>query len=158
MSIKNLTQWQNALKQHEQQLRRVAGEAVYHAARQARDRVTDRIPPGGSGRFPGYAATGRMKTTFAASAPVRNGNEVRSRVGVIASAKPLDRIKAFVHEYGKVIRTRRAPYLTFQVQGKWVRVKQVTIRPKRFFAEAWAETLRAGRADIERYIREHWRP
>lgn len=157
MSIRNLSQWQAALKQHEQQLQRVASDAVYHAAIKARDRVTDRIPPGGRGRFPGYAATGRMKTTFGASTPMRVGNEVRSRMGIIASARPIDRIKAYVHEYGKVIRARRAPYLVFQVQGKWVSVKQVTIRPKRFFAEAWAETLRAGRSDIEQYIREHWK-
>lgn len=154
----NLSQWRAALRQHQQQMQRVAGDAVYHAAVKARDRVIDRIPPGGRGRFPGYAATGRMKTTFGASAPVRQGNEVRSRMGLIASASPIDRIKAFVHEYGKVIRARRSPYLVFQVQGKWVSVKQVYIRPKRYFVDAWAETLHRGRGDLEQYIRTHWRP
>lgn len=164
MSLKNFAEWQNALKQHEKKLQLVAGEAAYHAAIKARDRVYDRLPPGiasvqgMTNEFPGYAARGRMKTTFAAYAPTRQGNTARSRMALSQNANRLDRQKAYVHEYGWIIRPRRAKYLVFKIFDKWVSVKRAVIREKRYFRSAWAETLRAGRADIERYIREHWRP
>lgn len=164
MSLRNFPQWQSALKQHEQQLQRVASDAVYHAAVKARDRVYSRIPPGiGSVQgmtqeFPGYAARGRMKTTFGAFAATRQGNTTRARMGLSPNANKLDRQKAYVHEYGWIIRPKRAKYLVFKIFDKWIKTKKVQIREKRYFRSAWAETLRHGRGDLEQYIREHWRP
>jgi len=51
------------------------------------------------------------------------GNTVVGRVG-----SPV--VYAAIHEYGGIIRPKKAKYLTFQIAGKWIRARSVTI-PKR---------------------------
>jgi phage gpG-like protein len=48
---------------------------------------------------------------------------VRGRVG-----SPV--VYAAIHEFGGVIRPKKAKFLSFQIDGKWIRTKQVTM-PKR---------------------------
>ncbi len=50
-------------------------------------------------------------------------NFVRGRVGTPVVYGP-------IHEFGGVIRPKKAKFLSFQLNGKWIRTKQVTI-PKR---------------------------
>ena len=49
------------------------------------------------------------------------------------SAPAIEHIKASVHEYGMVIRGR--PWLIFQIQGEWKKVRRVRITSKRFFRD-----------------------
>lgn len=46
---------------------------------------------------------------------------------------------AAIHEEGGIIRPKRGQYLTFQVQGRWVRVKQVTIPARPYLKPAVAD-------------------
>lgn len=48
---------------------------------------------------------------------------------------------AAVHEYGTIIRPTRAPYLTFKVNGRWVRVSQVRIPARPYLKPAYEEIL-----------------
>ena len=51
------------------------------------------------------------------------GRTVTGRVG-----SPV--VYAAIHEFGGIIRPKNAKYLVFQIDGKWIRTKKVTI-PKR---------------------------
>jgi phage gpG-like protein len=51
------------------------------------------------------------------------GKTVTGRVG-----SPV--VYAAIHEYGGVIKAKSGKFLVFQIDGKWIRTKQVTI-PKR---------------------------
>jgi phage gpG-like protein len=44
-----------------------------------------------------------------------------------------------IHEYGGVIRPKAGQYLTFQVNGRWVRVRQVTIPARPYLKPAYEE-------------------
>ena len=50
-------------------------------------------------------------------------------------------IYAHVHEFGKTIKAKRAPYLVFVYKGRWRKKKQVTI-PRRPVWEQSAKTVR----------------
>lgn len=106
--------------------------------------VRRRIPPEGeytgmTHPFPGYAATGRMKSTFVASPIREEGDRMIARVGLRAGYANIDNIKAHVHEYGATIRPRRAQALRFVINGQVYFAKSVWIRPKGYFAAAWQQ-------------------
>ena len=109
--------------------------------------VRGNIPPGASplpgmpNHFPGYAATGRMKSQFRRTPAIRQGDTVRAVVRAEPSTPLMARIMV-VHERGAVIVPRRAPFLVFKIQGRWVRTKRVRIRPKRYFASAYLQLRR----------------
>jgi len=78
----------------------------------------------GQGPFPPSAhrlgvVTGLLQATVNTRSILR-GNRV---TGYIGSDAPY----AGVHEYGKLIRAKNAPFLVFKVRGKTVRTKEVTI-------------------------------
>lgn len=138
--FRNIRDWQQAFSRVRVQIGEGSKKSVEEAAAYARDRMRERVPPGAtSSNFPGYAATGQLKNAIVSS-PVRLlGNEIVARVGVSQSAPQIVHTKAFVHEYGMVIRAKNGPYLIFQVQGQWVSVPSVTIRPKRFISYGWRD-------------------
>lgn len=138
--FRNIKDWQQAFSRVRTNIREGNKKAVEEAAAYARDRIQMRIPPGATNSsFPGYAATGQLKNAIVASPARQVGKEYVARVGLSQSAPRIVHIKAFVHEYGMVIHAKNGPYLIFQVQGKWVKVPSVTIRPKRFIAYGWRD-------------------
>jgi len=56
--------------------------------------------------------------------------------GVPYALTGTDRVDAKQHEFGGVIKARNKPYLMFQIDGKWVKVKQVTQPPHPHFRPA----------------------
>lgn len=154
----NIRQWQAAVKRVENDAQAAIREATPAMARQARDAIRSRIPPGASGGlFPGYAATGRMKSQVVAG-PVRPRGKTSfgAKVGLAANATALDRIKARVHEYGKIIRARRKPYLVFKIGEQWIRAKSVRIKPKEPFRTGWEEAQRNMPALMQKHIAARW--
>jgi len=69
----------------------------------------------------------------------RTGNIVSGRVG-----SPV--VYAAIHEFGGIIRPKNAKYLVFQIDGKWIRTKKVTM-PKR---EWLSKSLMDVKPQIER--------
>lgn len=102
------------------------------AAREVQLAIRDRLPgyrtP--AGKFEGYAATGALRRAVSVTAPRKAGRDFHSEVFMAP-----DRTKIYqaIHEYGGIIRPRRKKYLTFKIKGRWVRVKQVRIRQKKYF-------------------------
>lgn len=47
---------------------------------------------------------------------------------------------ANIQEFGGTIRARNKPYLTFRINGRWIRKKQVTIHGKHYLERAIQET------------------
>lgn len=162
MSFRNVRQWRAALDQQGRNVQAVLREATPAVARYTRDTIRKRVPPGNtstsgmSNRFPGYAATGDLKNAIVAG-PVRTRvRAFHAKVGIADHANAFTRTKARVHEYGKVIHARRAPYLHFQVRGQWVKVKRVRVRAKRFFRAGWDEAQRNFPEILGRHVRQRW--
>lgn len=143
--FRNFDQWAANLRRERLRIREAARAAMPAVGRSVRDMVRDRIPPdaastaGMTNTFPGYAATGRMKTSFVASPIREEGNRIIARVGLRAGYASIDNIKAQVHEFGATIRPVRAQALRFEIGGVVYFAKQVRIRPKGYFAAAWAQ-------------------
>lgn len=135
MGFANLRAWESAVNQQGNLTREAIRRATAKVAGHAVERIREQVPPGGSGAFPGYAATGTLKAAITAGPVVVNGDTYRSVVAVRGGAKV--QMYATVHEYGKVITARRKPYLVFRINGQWIRTKQVRIRAKRFFETGW---------------------
>ena len=66
--------------------------------------------------------SGRLARSFLS--PIVHGNSVTIGRGVP--------IYGAIHEYGGTITPKSGPYLVFQVNGQWVRARQVQIKEKRF--------------------------
>lgn len=102
------------------------------AAREVQLAIRDKLPGHHSpaGKFEGYAATGALRRAVSVTAPRKTRDGWQAEVFMMP-----DRTQKYqsIHEYGGIIRARRAPYLVFQVKGQWVRVKQVRIRQKRYW-------------------------
>jgi len=79
--------------------------------------------------------TGRLRNSVTATAPVVMGDVVEGRVGTNV-------IYARIHELGGEIVPKNGPYLVFQVSGRWVRTKHVTM-PKRPFLQPSLDQNRA---------------
>lgn len=138
--FRTFDQWKQAFSRIHSGIEQQAAIAVVEASLAARDAIQRRIPPGASGGlFPGYAAKGNLKRAIVASALRREGETYVSTVGLSRSAPKIEAIKAHIHEFGAVIVPRRAPYLRFQVKGKWVTTALVQIRAKHFMRDGWAE-------------------
>ena len=56
-------------------------------------------------------------------------NSIRAKADSISAAIGTNDIRAATHQFGdtRTIRAKNKPYLAFQVDGKWRRVKEVTI-------------------------------
>lgn len=143
----NIRVWLADLHDEQADIRTVTRDSAPAVTRYIRDTIRKRIPPGNSStsgmsnRFPGYAATGRLKNMIVARNVASNApNTYTVQVGVSRQARRLDHIKLYVHEYGKVIRPRRARFLVFRnEQGEIVFARRVRIRAKRFFRAGWDE-------------------
>lgn len=91
--------------------------------------------------FPGYAISGALARKVVASEPVKSGNGFVAVVKVQLTGR--QKLYAMIHEVGGKIKAKNAPYLVFQIPGVgWRRVKQVTIRAKRYFAKGIEKTRR----------------
>ena len=109
------------------------------------------IPPQkGNGRFPGYAATGTLRDAVSWRGPTPIPGGVKSEIYMAQNASA---VYQRIHEQGGVIRARNAPFLVFKVNGRWVRTKQVTIRPKRYWRDGWQYGLSRFQAVFEKYMR-----
>ena len=74
----------------------------------------------------------------------RSGGTISGRVG-----SPV--VYAAIHEYGGIIKPKNAKYLVFQIDGKWIRTKKVTM-PKR---EWLSKSLRDVQGQIENIFGRH---
>jgi len=59
----------------------------------------------------------------------RSGLTISGRVG-----SPV--VYAAIHEFGGIIRPKKAKYLVFQIDGKWIRTKQVTMPKREWLTES----------------------
>lgn len=158
-----VAQWRKNVLFTQENINGAVREVMPAVGRYTRDTIRKRIPPGNtstsgmSNPFPGYAATGRMRTTIV-SGPIIDlgGGKYRIRVGIAANARVLDRIKIFVHEYGMVIRPRRASVLRFQVRGETVFAKKVRIRAKRFMRSGFYEAQINYPRIVEQEMAKRW--
>lgn len=98
-------------------LRACLAAALEHGLARARERLS----PGGGGPT---SHSGRL----AASLTSRLAGRGLELQGTLAARAPY----AAAQEYGAVIQARRAAYLKFQVQGRWVQVKRVTLPARPF--------------------------
>lgn len=82
-------------------------------------------------------------------------HSVKSRVNVRGTAisgrvgSPV--VYAAIHEFGGIIKPKKAKYLVFQIDGTWIRTKQVTM-PKR---EWLAKSLKDVQGRIESIFGRH---
>lgn len=74
----------------------------------------------------------------------RSGTTISGRVG-----SPV--VYAAIHEYGGIIKPKKAKYLSFQIDGTWIRTKKVTM-PKR---EWLSKSLRDVQGRIESIFGRH---
>lgn len=116
-------------------------ETARQAGRVAKEEIRLQVPPpAGRGKFPGYAATGKLQAAVVAQEPVRRARagDWEVRVGVQRTRKAA--VYARIHNVGGIIRARRAPYLVFRLpDGRWIRTKQVRIRRKLWFTTGWQQ-------------------
>lgn len=76
---------------------------------------------------------GDLRRSITHVKPFRRGNSI---VGQVGTNKEYARIQ----EFGGVIRARNHPYLVFKVNGSWVSVKSVRIKPKWYLRDAVRST------------------
>lgn len=91
-------------------------------------------PPKGAGKFPGYAATGKLQDAIVAQEPqrrARGGWQVR--VGVQHTRRAA--VYARIHNVGGVILPVKGKYLVFRNEdGKLIFAKRVRIKRKLYFS------------------------
>lgn len=114
-------------------LRRSLDASLAHGLEAAKARLA----PGGGGPT---SRSGRLAASLFARL---SGSGARLQ-GAIASDAPY----AAAQEYGAVIQAKRAAYLKFQVQGRWVQVKQVTLPARPFLGPGTQEAA----DELERLI------
>lgn len=108
------------------------GKVVQAAAREVQLAIRNNLPgyrtP--AGKFEGYAATGALRRAVSVTAPRKTSQGYHAEV-FMAPGKTS--VYASIHEYGGVIRARRKKYLRFKVRGRWVQVREVRIRQKKYW-------------------------
>ena len=97
-----------------------------------------------AGGFEGYAANGALwsdvQTTKARRVGTITTGDVYMRPG-------RSRVYQQIHDKGGIIRAKNPTgYLTFKINGRWVRVRQVRIRAKHYFS---GPKVKAARPRIE---------
>lgn len=131
-------------------------ETARQAGRIAKEEIKRQVPPPQVGKWPGYAATGRLKSAIVAQEPVqraRGGWEVR--VGIQHTRKAA--VYARIHEVGGVIRPRKAKVLRFVINGQVIFAQRVRIRRKRWFATGWKQAQERIRRDLARHFQREIR-
>jgi hypothetical protein len=136
----NYSQWRQSILGQQRNVKALIQDAVSTVANETVEIIKSRIPPGATNSaFPGYAATGSLKSAFVADPPREISGGYAARVGLSRTASDLNTKKAYVHEYGMTIHARTKPYLHFKIGNAWIKTKQVRIRQKRFFRSGWDE-------------------
>ena len=108
-------------------------------------------PPMGAGLFPGYAARGLLRGSIQARGPFPVNDGVRSWVYMEDNGSQIYRR---IHERGGIILPRRKKYLTFKIHGRWVRAKQVRIRPKHYWRDGWKLAKSLIQMDFEQALKK----
>jgi hypothetical protein len=140
----NIKQVMASVKKEHQQQRERARFVTGKMATEARDNVKVNIS---RPTFPGYAITGALARKVVRSGVVETKAGFEATVMVQQTGKQAK--YARIHEHGGQIRAKNKPYLVFKVGGRWRRAKQVTIKPKRYFARGIAKTRQSwGRARL----------
>lgn len=62
----------------------------------------------------------------------REGRKIVGRVG-----SPV--VYAAIHEFGGIIKPKNAKYLVFQIEGKWIRTKKVTMPKREWLSKSLAD-------------------
>ncbi len=101
------------------------------------------LGPGGSGP---RSKSGRLARSLYSRVYAR-GDEL---IGELGSSSFI----AGVHEHGAVIQARRAKYLKFQVQGRWVAVRRVVIPARPFLRPGRDAALTALEKRIQQALSE----
>ena len=92
------------------------------------------IPPKGKQRVPRLRRNRHATRRGCWRGPTSRAYQAASRQEIVTwPGTPARSIT--IHEQGGVIRAHNAPFLVFKVNGRWVRTKQVTIRPKRYWRD-----------------------
>lgn len=159
----NKTQMARELTGFEAKLDKIAFNTTRALSYEVRDKIKRRLPPDGSetfgmtNTFPGYAATGQLRRWIHARQPVRGVNgQYRALVGLGQNAPDAVKMRFMVHEFGKVIRARPGGYLRFQIKGRWVQVREVRIREKRFYRSAFEDSARQWPDMVYRNVIQFW--
>jgi len=118
----------------------VLRRAAMFAGETMQKSVQKRIPPPrGAWSSCCHKATGVMRGDVKFRKPRRTDRGYVVRIGMFGNAS---RKYQRIHEYGGVIRAKNKPYLTFKINGRWIRVKEVRIRPKFYFQRGWRSGVR----------------
>lgn len=115
-------------------------QIVKASAREVQLAIRDNLPGyrTGAGKFEGYAATGELRRAVSVTDP----RKVRDGFHAEVFMKPgRSSVYAAIHEYGGVITAKRGEYLKFQIKGRWVQVRQVRIRQKRYWRSVTPSTV-----------------
>ena len=113
------------------------------SGRFVRDVIREEIPPPrGNGNFPGYAAKGTLRSAVAYTEPKKYPGGFTVDVVMKPNAS---KVYQRIHEVGGVIRAkpdnRAGGYLVFRIMGRWVKVRQVRIKRKRYFSNGWKRAI-----------------
>lgn len=110
-------------------------------------------PPKGVGKFPGYAATGKLQDAIVAQEPVQKTNGTwQVRVGIQRTRKAA--VYARIHNVGGIILPVKGKYLVFVGQdGKLVFARRVRIRRKLYFSTGVKNAMPEVRAAIREKFR-----
>jgi len=136
---------------------RTIREALPEVAEAVCQMIRKRIPPGAEGgNFPGYAAQGNLKNAIKVGRITGGDKSPTIAVGLGDNTSELTTMIAYVHEYGMTIHARNAKYMTFMVQGEWVRTTEVTIKAKHFFSDGWDEARSAFPQLVESSVIKRW--
>lgn len=127
----------STLDQLNQRLAQIAEGALKRALEKGLAAARARMTAGGGGP---RVRSGRLRDSLRAKV-TREGNLLR---GELSAGAPY----AMVQEKGAVIQAKRAKYLRFKVQGRWVSKKQVTIPPRPYLRPGMESALEAFRQEF----------
>ena len=116
--------------------------------------VQEHMPPGKNrGKFPGYRATGALRSAVKTRGPIPISGGVKSEIYM---AQDKTKVYQRIHEFGGIIRARSGGWLRFPKppagaprsakiagnrafeKGGYVFAKAVRIRPKHYWRDGWA--------------------
>lgn len=151
------------LKTPRKAMRLATRAAARDAARTARDAIRKQVPNGSGpvGKWPGYAATGKLQAAVVAQEPVQLGSRSHNagdwevRVGIQRTRKAA--VYARIHELGGTIRPVRAKALRFVLHGQVIFTQRVRIRRKRWFLTGWRLAQKEIRATWQDTFRREMR-
>jgi len=128
------------------QTEQIVNEASYSLVKDisilVKEEIQRHIPPPSSawgGIDGGDYATGDLKDSIQWEV-TKIGNTFRGTVGPVGGRDI--QIKAYVHAYGRTIRSRKKKYMTFPTYNGWVSLERFTIRPKGFMLTGWSKARR----------------